>query len=158
VIYTSGSTGAPKGRDDPAPGPSPTGWSGRPACLDFRPGRRGAVQGAASASTISINEIFLPLTTGAALAIAAPGEERDVEALVRGDGGGEQVSFCYLVSSMLAAMLELPDLPGRERPRCGTCGCGGELLTPELFAAVSGPPWLPTMLPRLRGRPRPPSA
>ena len=130
VIYTSGSTGAPKGamiRHRSIA--NRMVWQA--GLLGFGPGDV-ALFKAPLGFDISINEIFLPLTTGAVLAIAAPGEERDVEALVR-VMAREQVSFCYLVSSMLAAMLELPDLPAATAA-LRHLWCGGELLTPELFA------------------------
>jgi amino acid adenylation domain-containing protein len=130
VIYTSGSTGAPKGamiRHRSIA--NRMVWQA--GLLDFASGDV-ALFKAPLGFDISINEIFLPLTTGAVLAIAAPGEERDVEALVR-LMAREKVSFCYLVSSMLAAMLELPDLPSATAA-LRHLWCGGELLTPELFA------------------------
>ena len=130
VIYTSGSTGAPKGamiRHRSIA--NRMLWQA--GLLGFGPGDV-ALFKAPLGFDISINEIWLPLTTGAVLAIAAPGEERDVEALV-GLMARERVSFCYLVSSMLAAMLELPGLAAATGS-LRHLWCGGELLTPELFA------------------------
>jgi amino acid adenylation domain-containing protein len=130
VIYTSGSTGAPKGamiRHRSIA--NRMVWQA--GLLGFGPGDV-ALFKAPLGFDISINEIWLPLTTGAVLAIAAPGEERDVEALV-GLMARERVSFCYLVSSMLAAMLELPGLAAATGS-LRHLWCGGELLTPELFA------------------------
>jgi amino acid adenylation domain-containing protein len=131
VIYTSGSTGAPKGamirhrsianrmvwqRD----------------LLSFGPGDAGLFK-APLGFDISINEAWLPLTTGATLVIAEPGAERDVESLVALIAR-ERVSFCYLVSSMLASMLELPEFSAAAGVALRHVWCGGELLTPELFA------------------------
>ncbi|MDT7588909.1 MAG: hypothetical protein QOE32_6459, partial [Pseudonocardiales bacterium] len=130
VIYTSGSTGTPKGamiRHRAIA--NRRVWQA--GLLDFGPGDV-ALFKAPLGFDISINEIFLPLSTGAVLAIAAPGEERDVEALVR-LMAREKVSFCYLVSSMLAAMLELPDLASATGS-LRHLWCGGDLLTPVLYA------------------------
>jgi amino acid adenylation domain-containing protein len=129
VIYTSGSTGAPKGamiRHRSIA--NRMVWQAD--LLGFGPGDV-ALFKAPLGFDISINEIFLPLATGAVLAIAAPGAESDVEALVR-LMGREKVSFCYLVPSMLAAMLELPDFASAAGA-LRHLWCGGELLTPELF-------------------------
>ena len=130
VIYTSGSTGAPKGamirhrsianrmvwqRD----------------LLNFGPGDAGLFK-APLGFDISINEAWLPLTAGATLVIAEPGAERDVESLVALIAR-ERVSFCYLVSSMLASMLELPEFSAAAGVALRHVWCGGELLTPELF-------------------------
>ncbi|MGH8346815.1 MAG: AMP-binding protein, partial [Pseudomonas sp.] len=54
---------------------------------------------------ISINEIFLPLVSGARLVVAESGGERDVEYLLKVIER-EQVTFVYLVSSMLDMLLE----------------------------------------------------
>ncbi len=130
VIYTSGSTGTPKGamiRHRSIA--NRMVW--QQGLLGFGPGDV-ALFKAPLGFDISINEIFLPLTTGAVLAIAEPGAERDVQSLVRLIAR-ERVSFCYLVSSMLAAMLELPEFTGSSGS-LRHVWCGGELLTPELFA------------------------
>ncbi|HEY0577545.1 MAG TPA: amino acid adenylation domain-containing protein [Pseudonocardia sp.] len=128
VIYTSGSTGTPKGAMIRHRSIA-NRMTWQRDLLGFGPGDA-ALFKAPLAFDISINEIFLPLTTGAALVIAPPGAERDVESLVELITK-ERVSFCYLVASMLAAMLELPGF-GSVAPR--HVWCGGELLTPELFA------------------------
>ena len=128
VIYTSGSTGTPKGAMIRHRSIA-NRMTWQADLLGFGPGDA-ALFKAPLAFDISINEIFLPLTTGAALVIAPPGAERDVEALVELISK-ERVSFCYLVASMLAAMLELPGFTA-VAPR--HVWCGGELLTPELFA------------------------
>ncbi|HWN35711.1 MAG TPA: amino acid adenylation domain-containing protein, partial [Pseudonocardia sp.] len=138
VIYTSGSTGVPKGamiRHRSIA--NRLVWQA--ALVDFGPGDA-ALFKAPLAFDISINEIFLPLTTGAALVVAAPGMERDVEALC-GLITRYRVSFCYLVSAMLAELLELPGFAGATEAGATEAGaaprhvwCGGELLTPELSA------------------------
>ncbi|MFD4442167.1 amino acid adenylation domain-containing protein [Nocardia sp. NPDC058519] len=129
VIYTSGTTGRPKGAM----------IRHRPICfrllwqadlLGFGPGDATLFK-APLGFDISINEIFLPLVTGARLVIAEPGAERDSARLL--DIIAEhRVSFAYLVSSVLDVMLGLPSIEDVS----GTLHhvwCGGEALTPELF-------------------------
>jgi amino acid adenylation domain-containing protein len=131
VIYTSGSTGTPKGAmiRHRSIGNRLVWQAG---LLGFGPGDA-ALFKAPLGFDISINEIFLPLTTGATLVIAAPGVERDLEALAALIVSA-RVSFCYLTSSMLAALLELPDFASAAGLVLRHVWCGGELLTPELFA------------------------
>ncbi|WJS90740.1 non-ribosomal peptide synthetase [Microbacterium testaceum] len=133
VIFTSGSTGTPKG-----------------AMI-----RHGAIAsrmrwqiervlgfGADDASLfkaplsfdISINEVLLPLCSGGTVVVARDGEEREPERLLQliSQHG---VTFTYLVASMLDALLDsdaLTTAPRLEGLR--HVWCGGELLTPELFA------------------------
>ncbi|MGH4010795.1 MAG: amino acid adenylation domain-containing protein [Pseudonocardiaceae bacterium] len=129
VIFTSGSTGEPKGamirhaaiaarlcwqRDL-------LGFGARDAALFKAP----------LGFDISINEIFLPLVTGARLVLAEPGGERDIEYLLELIER-ERVTFVYLVSSMLDLMLELPDAAVRARD-LKHLWCGGEALSPALF-------------------------
>ncbi|WP_433887487.1 amino acid adenylation domain-containing protein [Streptomyces sp. CA-111067] len=131
VIYTSGSTGAPKGaviRHRSIA--NRLLWQG--GLLGYGPGDA-ALFKAPLGFDISINEILLPLVTGARLVIAGPGDERDIEALLS-LMAEERVSFCYVVSSMLAAMLELPGFAAAAGPALRHVWCGGEPLTPELFA------------------------
>ncbi|GAA3738572.1 amino acid adenylation domain-containing protein [Streptomyces tremellae] len=130
VIYTSGSTGAPKGaviRHRSIA--NRLLWQA--GLLGYGPGDA-ALFKAPLGFDISINEILLPLVTGARLVVAAPGEERDVEALLR-LMAEERVSFCYVVSSMLAAMLEIPGFAEAAGPALRHVWCGGEPLTPELY-------------------------
>ncbi|NUP15830.1 MAG: amino acid adenylation domain-containing protein, partial [Streptomyces sp.] len=130
VIYTSGSTGVPKGAmirhraiahrllwqrrllgfgtDDAALFKAPLGFD------------------------ISINEIFLPLVNGGRVVIAEPGGERDVDYLLD-TVERHRVTFTYLVSSMLDLLLELDGFARRARS-LRHVWCGGEVLTPELFA------------------------
>ena len=131
VIYTSGSTGTPKGAmiRHRSIGNRLVWQAG---LLGFGPGDA-ALFKAPLGFDISINEIFLPLTAGATLVIAAPGVERDLEALAALIVS-ERISFCYLTSSMLAALLELPDFASAAELALRHVWCGGELLTPELFA------------------------
>ncbi|MFC8513444.1 amino acid adenylation domain-containing protein [Streptomyces sp. NPDC057257] len=130
VIYTSGSTGVPKGAmirhraiahrllwqrgllgfgtDDAALFKAPLGFD------------------------ISINEIFLPLVHGGRVVIAEPGGERDVDYLLD-TVERHRVTFTYLVSSMLDLLLE-QDGFARRAASLRHVWCGGEVLTPELFA------------------------
>ncbi|MFD3838109.1 amino acid adenylation domain-containing protein [Streptomyces sp. NPDC058642] len=130
VIYTSGSTGVPKGAmirhraiahrllwqrgllgfgtDDAALFKAPLGFD------------------------ISINEIFLPLVNGGRVVIAEPGGERDVDYLLD-TVERHRVTFTYLVSSMLDLLLELDGF-ARRAQSLRHVWCGGEVLTPELFA------------------------
>ena len=82
---------------------------------------------------ISFWEFFWPLTTGARLALAAPGDHRDprrlAELIAR-----HQVSTIHFVPSMLQAFMA--------HPAAATCQglqriiCSGEALSAELQAAV----------------------
>ncbi|MFJ9426300.1 amino acid adenylation domain-containing protein [Streptomyces sp. NPDC101249] len=130
VIHTSGSTGVPKGAmirhraiahrllwqrgllgfgsDDAALFKAPLGFD------------------------ISINEIFLPLVHGGRVIVAEPGGERDVDYLLD-TVERHRVTFTYLVSSMLDLLLEQDGFAHRARS-LRHVWCGGEVLTPELFA------------------------
>ncbi|OXS36792.1 non-ribosomal peptide synthetase [Streptomyces sp. XY006] len=137
VIHTSGSTGTPKGAmirhraiahrllwqrgllgfgtDDAALFKAPLGFD------------------------ISVNEIFLPLVNGGRVVIAEPGGEQDTDYLLD-TVERHRVTFTYLVSSMLDLLLELDGF-ARRAASLKHVWCGGEVLTPELFArfrAASG--------------------
>ncbi|TCJ94953.1 amino acid adenylation domain-containing protein [Nocardia alba] len=129
VIYTSGTTGRPKGAM----------IRHRPICfrllwqaglLGFGPGDATLFK-APLGFDISINEIFLPLVTGARLVIAEPGAERDSARLLE-IIAEHRVSFAYLVSSVLDVMLGLPGIE-EVADTLTHVWCGGEALTPELF-------------------------
>ncbi|WP_028936965.1 non-ribosomal peptide synthetase [Pseudonocardia spinosispora] len=129
VMYTSGSTGVPKGamiRHRAIA--NRLLW--QIDMLGFGPGDA-ALFKAPLGFDISINEIFLPLVCGARLVVCEPGLEREVDELAALIGR-QRVTFCYLTSSMLELLLGV----GRQGEL--TClrhvWCGGELLTPELFA------------------------
>ena len=57
---------------------------------------------------ISVNEILLPLVSGGYVVVAEPGGERDPQYLLDLIAR-EQVTFVYLVSSMLDVLLDLAD-------------------------------------------------
>src|SRR5690606_2498180 len=129
LIYTSGSTGKPKGAAN----------SHRALCNRLAWGqahqRIGAgdtvMQKTPFSFDISFWEFFWPLTTGARLALAGPGEHRDparLVALIR----QHQVSTIHFVPSMLQIFLGEPGI--------GDCDslkriiCSGEALSAELRA------------------------
>ena len=130
VIYTSGSTGTPKGaviRHAAIAARLP--WQNDLLGL----GATDAVLFKAPVSfDISINEIFLPLVAGARLVVAEPGGERDIEYLLRLIER-QRVSFVYLVSTMLDLLLALPGVR-TAATSLRHVWCGGEVLTPDLFA------------------------
>lgn len=129
VIYTSGTTGKPKGamiRHRAICNRLP--WQKR--LLGFGPGDA-VLHKAPLGFDISINEIFLPLTSGALLVVAGPGADRDIGALAE-LMARHRVTFVYLVSSMLEAMLDRADLQ-EAAESLRYVWCGGEVLTPELF-------------------------
>ncbi|MGI5373422.1 amino acid adenylation domain-containing protein [Streptomyces sp. CA-251387] len=130
VIYTSGSTGVPKG--------AMIRHRAIAHRLLWQRGLLGfgtedaALFKAPLGFDISINEIFLPLVNGGRLVIAEPGGERDVDYLLD-TVERHRVTFTYLVSSMLDLLLELDGFALRARS-LKHVWCGGEVLTPELFA------------------------
>ncbi|WP_405935537.1 amino acid adenylation domain-containing protein [Streptomyces sp. NBC_00726] len=130
VIFTSGSTGRPKGAMIRHEAISERLlWQSR-EILDF--GHEDAsLFKAPLAFDISVNEIFLPLVTGARLVVLRPGGERDPNHLLDVIAG-HRVTFTYLVSSMLDVLLEMTGDSGR-LDTLRHVWCGGELLTPELY-------------------------
>ncbi|MGH3813941.1 MAG: amino acid adenylation domain-containing protein [Pseudonocardiaceae bacterium] len=129
LIFTSGSTGTPKGvmirhRAIAAR------LSWQRELLNFGSGDAVLFK-APLGFDISINEVFLPLVSGARLVVAAPGGERDIEYLLQVIER-EQVTFVYLVSSMLDMLLESPGVAARARV-LKHVWCGGEALGPTLF-------------------------
>ncbi|GAA3667201.1 hypothetical protein GCM10022267_62070 [Lentzea roselyniae] len=130
VIYTSGSTGTPKGAMIRHRAITHRLLWQR-ELLGFGPGDGGLFK-APLGFDISINEVFLPLTTGAKLVIAEPGGERDIDYLL-GIIERHDVTYTYLPSSILDLLIALPDFQRRGRS-LRHVWCGGEVLTPELFA------------------------
>ena len=119
-----------EGRDDPPARHREPACCGSATCSAFGPGDA-ALFKAPMGFDISVNEIFLPLVCGAKLVVCPPGAEREVDALAELIAE-QQVTFCYLTSSMLALLLEAG--PAERLSRLRHVWCGGELLTPELFA------------------------
>ncbi|MFJ2511483.1 amino acid adenylation domain-containing protein [Streptomyces griseoviridis] len=130
VIHTSGSTGVPKG--------AMIRHRAIAHRLLWQRGLLGFGTGDAAlfkaplGFDISINEIFLPLVHGGRLVIAEPGGERDVDYLLD-TVARHRVTFTYLVSSMLDLLLEQDGFAERAAS-LRHVWCGGEVLTPELFA------------------------
>ncbi|MGW1208835.1 amino acid adenylation domain-containing protein [Streptomyces sp. NPDC002499] len=130
VIYTSGSTGVPKGAMIRHRAIAHRLLWQR-ALLDFDTDDASLFK-APLGFDISINEIFLPLVHGGRVVIAEPGGERDVDYLLE-TVERHRVTFTYLVSSMLDLLLE-QDGFARRAVSLKHVWCGGEVLTPELFA------------------------
>ncbi len=130
VIFTSGSTGRPKGAMIRHEAISERLlWQSREI---LRFGHDDASLFKAPLSfDISVNEIFLPLTTGGRLVVLRPGGERDPHHLL-GVIAEQRVTFTYLVSSMLDVLLEIVGDSGR-LDSLRHVWCGGEVLTPELY-------------------------
>ena len=130
VIFTSGSTGRPKGamiRHEAIC--ARLSWQVE-EILGFGADDT-ALFKAPLAFDISVNEILLPLVSGGRLVVADSGGERDPQYLLDLIER-ERVTFVYLVSSMLAVLLDLADgSPALDGLR--HVWCGGEVLTPDLF-------------------------
>ncbi|MBL8927543.1 MAG: amino acid adenylation domain-containing protein [Pseudonocardia sp.] len=131
VIFTSGSTGRPKGamiRHEAIC--ERLRWQVEEV-LGFGPGDASLFK-APLAFDISINEILLPLVSGGYVVVAEAGGERDPQYLLDliADEG---VTFVYLVASMLDVLLRMDSGLGR-LAGLRHVWCGGEVLTPELFA------------------------
>ncbi|MFG2273803.1 amino acid adenylation domain-containing protein [Streptomyces chartreusis] len=130
VIFTSGSTGRPKGAMIRHEAISERLLWQVDEILGF--GHDDASLFKAPLSfDISINEIFLPLVSGARLVVLRPGGERDPQHLLSVIAE-QRVTFTYLVSSMLDVLLEMAGDSGR-LDSLRHVWCGGEVLTPELY-------------------------
>ncbi|WP_233521808.1 non-ribosomal peptide synthetase [Streptomyces triticagri] len=130
VIHTSGSTGRPKGAMiSHAAIRNRLPWQAQ--LLALQPGDA-VLHKAPLGFDISVNEIFLPLSCGARLVLAPPGADKDPDALIAVTAA-ERVNFVYVTSTMLDAMLERPGIEAAA-PSLHHVWCGGEVLTPELFA------------------------
>ncbi|AKA23541.1 non-ribosomal peptide synthase/polyketide synthase [Pseudomonas chlororaphis] len=103
VIYTSGSTGQPKGAGNRhAALTNRLCWMQEAYGLDARDT---VLQKTPFSFDVSVWEFFWPLMTGARLVVAAPGDHRDPERLMRLIER-EQVSTLHFVPSMLQAFLQ----------------------------------------------------
>ncbi|MGW1957800.1 amino acid adenylation domain-containing protein [Streptomyces sp. NPDC001920] len=130
VIFTSGSTGRPKGAMIRHEAISERLLWQVHEILGF--GHDDASLFKAPLSfDISINEIFLPLVSGARLVVLRPGGERDPHHLLSVIAE-QRVTFTYLVSSMLDVLLEIAGDSDR-LDSLRHVWCGGEVLTPELY-------------------------
>ncbi|MBB5938472.1 non-ribosomal peptide synthetase [Streptomyces zagrosensis] len=131
VIFTSGSTGRPKGAMIRHEAISERLLWQVGEILGFGPDDASLFKAPLSFD-ISINEIFLPLVSGGKLVILRPGGERDPHHLLSVIAE-QRVTFTYLVSSMLDVLLEIAGDSGR-LGSLRHVWCGGEVLTPELYA------------------------
>ncbi|CAN7281484.1 amino acid adenylation domain-containing protein [Trinickia sp. LjRoot230] len=136
LIYTSGSTGKPKGA-----GNTHGALANRIAWMQdaYRLTRDDVVLHKTPFSfDVSVWEFMWPLSVGAKLAIAAPGEHRDPARLVAAiEAHG--VTTLHFVPSMLAAFLAYLADAGDE-PRCASVEqivASGEALTPDLVARTA---------------------
>ncbi|MGA5896017.1 amino acid adenylation domain-containing protein [Streptomyces venetus] len=135
VIFTSGSTGRPKGAMIRHAAISERLLWQVDEILGF--GHDDASLFKAPLSfDISINEIFLPLVSGARLVVLRPGGERDPHHLLSVIAE-QRVTFTYLVSSMLDVLLEIAGDSGK-LDSLRHVWCGGEVLTPELYERFRG--------------------
>ncbi|MFE9674320.1 amino acid adenylation domain-containing protein [Streptomyces sp. NPDC006259] len=130
VIFTSGSTGRPKGAMIRHEAISERLRWQVEEILRF--GHDDASLFKAPLSfDISVNEIFLPLVSGARLVVLRPGGERDPHHVLSVIAE-QRVTFTYLVSSMLDVLLEIAGDSG-SLDSLRHVWCGGEVLTPELY-------------------------
>jgi amino acid adenylation domain-containing protein len=131
VIYTSGSTGRPKGAANRHRSVcNRLAWGQRHQPLD---GGDTVLQKTPFSFDISFWEFFWPLTTGARLALAAPGDHRDPQRLVALIAQ-HQVTAIHFVPSMLQAFMAFPNIGACEGVR--RIICSGEALPAELQATV----------------------
>ena len=127
VIYTSGSSGKPKAvAVSHAALANHMRWMLRELPLH---GHDAVLQKTAISFDASVWEVFAPLMAGARLVLAAPGVERDPQAMVQALANNE-ISVLQLVPSMLRMLVAYPELAGCARLR-RLC-CGGEILAAEL--------------------------
>ncbi|MBO3130125.1 non-ribosomal peptide synthetase [Dermatophilus congolensis] len=139
IVFTSGSTGRPKGAMIRRAAIVERLLWQRDEILGFRTDDASLFK-APLAFDISINEILLPLISGARVVVAAPDGERDPSYLLNLIGT-ERVTFAYLVSSMLEMLLTLDaeDTNTTDQTPTGSLRhlrhvwCGGELLTQALY-------------------------
>ncbi|BBB61814.1 hypothetical protein UNDKW_3541 [Undibacterium sp. KW1] len=131
LIYTSGSTGQPKAvAVTHGALANHMQWMLRDLPLDADDA---VLQKTAISFDASVWEVFAPLMAGARLVLAAPGVERDPEALLQTLQDFD-ISVLQLVPSMLRMMVGQPEFAKclRLRRLC----CGGEVLDAELARQV----------------------
>ncbi|OFA06705.1 non-ribosomal peptide synthetase [Duganella sp. HH101] len=127
VIYTSGSTGRPKGAANRHGSVcNRLAWGQRHQPLDAGDT---VLQKTPFSFDISFWEFFWPLTSGARLALAAPGDHRDPQRLVALIAQ-HQVTTIHFVPSMLQAFLAYPGIDACVGLR--RIICSGEALPAEL--------------------------
>ena len=110
IMFTSGSTGEPKGVEVSREAVARLlAWAGE----RFEPGPRDRVLGLAPLYfDISVVELLLPLTCGARACLAPPLAGASPGTLA-GFMEREEVTFCYLVSSVARQLVDALDLDGR---------------------------------------------
>ncbi|MFT3815683.1 MAG: non-ribosomal peptide synthase/polyketide synthase [Acidovorax sp.] len=132
VIYTSGSTGRPKGvgvRHSAIF--NCLGWMQE--AYELEPSET-VLHKAPFGFDVSVWEIFWPLSVGARLAVAGPGDHRDLErvmALIE----KHRITTTNFVPSMLGALVQQRDLTQAASLR--RIGCGGEALPLEVLRAFA---------------------
>jgi amino acid adenylation domain-containing protein len=137
VIFTSGSTGQPKGvLTEHAPVVNRLRWMMRNHALS--PADK-VLQKTPVIFDVSVWEMFWPLSVGATLVIAPPGEHRNTDYLVRAIVAAG-ITVAHFVPSMLHGFIEHPQVT-----QCTSLTrvfCSGEALTPALqerfFARLHG--------------------
>lgn len=131
VIYTSGSSGRPKGAANRHRSVcNRLAWGQRHQRLDAHDT---VLQKTPFSFDISFWEFFWPLSCGARLALAGPGEHRDPQRLVALIGQ-HQVSTIHFVPSMLQAFMAYPVAAACQGLR--RIICSGEALPAALQATV----------------------
>jgi len=130
VLYTSGSTGRPKGVMTPHRAiRNRLAWQRE--VLGMAPDDT-VLHKAPPGFDVSMSEIFLPLVSGARLLVAEPDGERDPAYLLQ-LMNRHRATFMYLVPAMLDVLLSRDDF-AHHAQSLRYVWCGGEVLTPELFA------------------------
>ncbi|MEW1780525.1 amino acid adenylation domain-containing protein, partial [Streptomyces sp. NPDC086777] len=144
VMYTSGSTGRPKGVVITHAGlANHLAWAQREFGLEKRDR---VLHKTPFGFDASVWELWWPLTAGAALVVAAPGEHRD-PAYLAGLIRRESVTVAHFVPSSLTAFVAEPTVVGCTSLRM--VFSGGEALTSGLYERVTA--LLPARLHNLYG-------